>query len=137
MVQKAARQRRFSDEDVGEIIVLASRLDSAAHTDDGLDAGDVRRIAEELGIDPAAVAEAIARHAGRRRRGRRRHLTRRLSRLVLSVHTLLYGTSMVGLAAIDLAEGGGFDFLHYPLFGWGVVLAWHVGLTWLFRRSGR
>lgn len=129
--------RRYTDEEVGEIIRIASRLDDAVMglPSAGLSLGDVRRIASELGIADSAVAEAVARHALEERRRSRFGRLRRVWRLALNVHLFVYATAIVGMAGIDLVSGGGFDFVQYPLFGWGVLVAWHAGLTWLLGRN--
>jgi len=130
-------EHRFSDEDVGEIIRLASRLDDqvTGATDPGLGLADVHRIAGELGISSEAVAKAISSHARGVRRERRRTRLRQAWRRTLQAHGLVFGTSMAGLAGLDLAMGSGFDFVQYPFFIWGTILAWHGGLTWLLGRS--
>lgn len=129
--------RRYTDEEVGEIIRIASRLDDAVMgvPSAGLSLVDVRRIASELGIADSAVAEAVARHAVEERRRSRFGRLRRVWRLALNVHLFVYATGIVGMAGIDLVGGGGLDFVQYPLFGWGILVAWHAGLTWLLGRN--
>lgn len=138
-MQRQRIERRFTDEEVGAIIQLASRLDDAVTgtPDEGLSLSEVRRIAGELGIAEAAVDEAVARHAVSQKRTRRRLRLRRVWRLILEAHALIYAVAISGIGAIDLVEGGGFDFVQYPAFGWGVLLAWHAGLTWLVGREAQ
>lgn len=136
-MERRTQRHRYSDEEVGDIIRLASRLDPAPHRDEDLDADAVRRIAAELGIGEQAVDRALADHSSLRRRRRWGARARKLSVLTLEAHALFYAVSMSGLAAIDLAEGGGFDFVHYPLFGWGILLGWHGGVLWLIHRRSR
>ncbi len=136
-MQRQRTERRFSDKEVGAIIQLASRLDDAVmgSPDVGLSLSDVHRIAAELGIAESAVNEAVAMHAVAQKRTKRRSRLRRAWRLVLEAHALIYAVAMTGIGAVDLAAGGGLDFVQYPAFGWGILLAWHAGLTWLVGRE--
>jgi hypothetical protein len=135
--QRDLGDRRFTDEEVGEIIRLASRLDDAVMGTPapGLSFEDVRRIAAELGIPESAVVEAAARQAVESKRSRRLGSLRKAWRTMLQVHTFVYATTIVGIGAIDLVSGNGFDFVQYPMFGWGIILAWHGGLSWLLGRN--
>ncbi|MGF1666574.1 MAG: 2TM domain-containing protein [Acidimicrobiia bacterium] len=135
--QRDLGDRRFTDEEVGEIIRLASRLDDSVMgaAEPGLSFADVRRIASELGIPEAAVAEAAARQGVESKRSRRLGRLRRAWRTTLQIHGFVYVTTIAGIGAIDLAGGNGFDFVQYPMFGWGIILAWHGGLTWLLGRK--
>ncbi len=136
-MQRQRIERRFTDEEVGAIIQLASRLDDAVlgSPDAGLSLSDVHRIAAELGIGEPAVDEAVAKHGVAQKRTKRRSRLRRAWRLVLEAHALIYAVAITGFGAVDLAAGGGLDFVQYPAFGWGVLLAWHAGLTWLVGRD--
>jgi hypothetical protein len=136
-MQRQRIERRYTDEEVGEIIRLASRLDDAVMgpADSGLSLGDVQRIASELGIDETYVVQAAARYALDDRKARRRTRIRRFWVMAVKVHGFIYGTAIAGMAAIDLATGSGFDFVQFPAVGWGVLLAWHFGFTWLLQRS--
>lgn len=135
--QRNLGNRRFTDEEVGEIIRLASRLDDAVMgaPAPGLSFEDVRRIAAELGIPESAIAEAAARQAVESKRSRRLGRLRKAWVATLQIHMFVYATTVVGIGAIDLVSGNGFDFVQYPMFGWGVILAWHGGLTWLLGRN--
>jgi hypothetical protein len=134
--QRLSTDRRFTDEEVGEIIRLASRLDDSVMgaPQPGLSLDDVVRIAGELGIPESVVAEAVARQATSSKWDRRLGRLRRAWRATLRIHLFVYATTIGGIGLIDLAEGGGFDFVQYPMVGWGVLLAWHGGLTWLLGR---
>lgn len=136
-MQRQGIERRYTDEEVGEIIRLASRLDDnvAGHSELGLTLADISRIASELGIDEAYVTEAANRYAVDDRKARRRSRMRGFWVRVLQIHALIYATAIAGFAVIDLATGSGFDFVQYPAVGWGVLLGWQAGLTWLLGRS--
>jgi hypothetical protein len=135
--QRNLEDRRFTDEEVGEIIRLASRLDDSAlgAAEPGLSFEDVRRIASELGIAESAVVEAAARQVLTSKRSRRLGRLRRAWLATLQIHAFIYATTIAGIGAIDLVSGNGFDFVQYPMFGWGIILAWHGGLTWLLGRN--
>jgi hypothetical protein len=139
MRRRVELPQRFTDEDVGEIIRLAARLDNAVMglPEPGLTLDDVTRIAGEMGIPPSAVAQAVSAHLAESRRERRRFRLRAFWRRMLQVHLFLYGSTVTGLAAMDYLTGGGFEFVQYVASGWGVLLAWQAGLVWLFGRSPR
>ncbi len=135
--QRNVGNRRFTDEEVGEIIRLASWLDDSTMgvAEPGLSYADVRRIAGELGLPESAVAQAVARQAVESRRSRRLGRLRKAWLATLQVHGFVYATTIAGIGAIDLVSGDGFDFVQYPMFGWGIILAWHAGVTWLLGRQ--
>lgn len=137
MQRERSIERLYSDEEVGEIIRLASRLDDSVvgPGSGGLSLDDVKRIASELGIDETYVVRAATRYAIDSRKTQRRSKVRGFWFLALKVHAFIYGTAVAGMAAIDLATGGGFEFVQFPAIGWGVLLAWQGGLTWLFQRD--
>lgn len=136
-MQRQRADRRYTDEEVGEIIRLASRLDDSVvgPAESGLSLSDIKRIATELGIDESYVVQAATRHAVDDRRTRRSSKVRGFWSLALKVHGFIYGTTIAGLAALDLLSGGGLDFVQYPAVGWGVLLAWQAGFTWLVQRN--
>jgi hypothetical protein len=136
-MQRQDVDRRYTDEEVGEIIRLASRLDDSVvgPSSTGLSLGDIKRIAAELGIDESYVVEAATRYTVEGRKEQRRSKLRNFWLFVFKVHGFVYGTAIAGIAAVDLATGSGVDFVQYPAIGWGVLLAWHGGFTWLMTRK--
>jgi hypothetical protein len=136
-MQRERVDRRYTDEEVGEIIRLASRLDDSVMgpSSTGLSLGDIKRIASELGIDESYVVQAATRYAAEGRKEQRRSRFRDFWVATFKVHGFIYGTAILGIAAIDLATGSGLDFVQYPAIGWAVLLAWHGGFTWLVGRN--
>jgi hypothetical protein len=131
------RERRYTDEEVGQIIALAGRLDDAVSIDDpGLDTAAVVRVAQELGISEASVVLAIARHGAGRRAVRLGRAGKRVWRVLFAVHLFCYLSTVVFMGALDLVTGDGFQFTQYVVFGWGLVVVWHGATLWWIRNSG-
>lgn len=126
-------ERRFSVEEVGELIDLAARLDELA-TSDGLLYDDLLGVADEVGISPAAIERALVEERANRRwmtkqAGRR---VRRRMRFVR--HTVVYAVVVSSLFLIDALNGGGWWFFYVAAL-WGALLALH-GMRFVTRKSG-
>jgi hypothetical protein len=123
---RLARQT-FTPEQVGEVIGLATELERPP-TDESLTYGQLVDVARELGISPAAVAEAVGLWDEKRRR-RARESVRSLKRRVrhhrrlrrFYRHLAVYLTVVIGLALLDWASGPGW-WVEWIIFGWGILV---------------
>jgi len=126
-------ERRFSAEEVGELIDLAARLDELA-TSDGLVYDDLLRVADEVGISPAAIERAVVEDRASRRRITKQARKRVRRRMRFVRHTVVYAVVLSSLLLIDALNGGGWWF-YYVAALWGAALALQ-GTRFLTRRSG-
>jgi hypothetical protein len=149
-MEEQEERRRFSREEVGELIETATRLDQMRAEGEGLDEHDVRQVAAELGISKEALqraldqqaereaAEAAAERAAEETRAAevaRSEEQRRDRQKAINewkAHTTSYLSVIGGLAVIDWFTGGGFDWVFYPAAGWGIAYVIHT-LNVLFR----
>jgi SOS response regulatory protein OraA/RecX len=131
--------RRFSHEEVGEVIEMATRLQQLGDGKDStLSYGELRRVAAELGISDEALVQAVAKRLERDRIDRveareqaRLDAKRRQRVNEWKAHAASYLGVIGGLAAIDLFSGGGFDWFFFPAAGWGIGLAIHTIMVWM------
>lgn len=142
MDREELSRRRFSQEEVGELIETASRLDHLS-VENGLSFEELRRVALELGISDRALLEAVAREIEAERATREQETAesealekkarRRRKRInEWKSHLVSYVSVIGGLAAIDWFSGAGFDWFFFPAAGWGIGLVIHT-FTVLFR----
>ena len=142
MDREELERRRFTQDEVGELIETASRLDHLT-TENGLSFQELRRVATELGISDKALLEAVARELDAERAAREKEAAaqeaeekkRKRRRKTLNEwksHLTSYIAVIGGLAAIDWFSGGGLDWFFYPAAGWGIGLVIHT-LNVLFR----
>lgn len=134
----------FSSDEVGEVIAAAAEVAAERErfergVDEGLTYGDLRAIAAEVGVDERDLLAALARrHAADEPAGWRDRLRARRERArgtLWRLHVAWYAGMTPGLAIIDLATGGGLDWVWYPAGSWGGVLAAHGIFRWLSRRG--
>jgi len=125
--------RRFSVEEVGGLIDLAARLDELA-TPDGLVYDDLLRVADEVGISPAAIERAVVEDRANRRRMTKQARKRVRRRMRFVRHTIGYAVVVSSLFLIDALNGGGWWFFYIAAL-WGAALALQ-GTRFLTRRSG-
>ena len=133
MRELQADEQRFSVEEVGELIDLAARLDELA-TSDGLLYDDLLRVADEVGISPAAIERAVVEDRASRRRITKQARKRVRRRMRFVRHTVVYAVVVSSLLLIDALNGGGWWFF-YAAALWGAALALQ-GTRFLTRRSG-
>jgi hypothetical protein len=134
--------RRFTREELGEVIELATRLEhSRQSTDDpGMSLQDLRAIAGELGISDAALLEAVASQLGARddekarlRVEAKRDAKWREAVRAWKLHLGVYLSTMLGLSVIDFASDDGIDWVIYPAAAWGIGVLIHGVTTWAER----
>jgi putative flippase GtrA len=133
MGELQADEQRFSVEEVGELIDLAARLDELA-TSDGLLHEDLLRVADEVGISPAAIERAVVEDRATRRRMTKQARKRVRRRMRFVRHAVVYAVVLSSLLLIDALNGGGWWF-YYVAALWGAALALQ-GTRFLTRRSG-
>lgn len=144
MQEESHRPRRFSGDEVGELIETATRLDQLRSEGEGLDEDDVRQVAAELGISSEALdraldermrAEAARRsstqaaaqaEAARVAAEEERRLQRHKALNEWRSHVASYVGVIGGLAALDWFSGDGFDWFFYPAAGWGIAILVHT-----------
>ncbi len=115
---------RYTADEAGELIQLATKLDDLVERDD-LSYEQVVKVAEELGITRRAVSRAVK---ARERQDRidtkvAQRTVRRKLRFIR--HTAAYVLGVGALVLIDILGGGGWWFF-YAAAVWGVVLALHA-----------
>ena len=129
--------RRFSQEEVGDLIETASKLEWAAATSptDDVSLDELKSIAAEMGISDQALAAALAKQAKEEREAaavleEERAKARRVKAAWLAwrTHIAVYVAVLLGLAVIDLMTGGGIDWVQWPAAGWGIGLLAHTGV---------
>jgi hypothetical protein len=126
-------ERRYSVDEVGELIDLAARLDELA-TSDGLVYDDLLRVADEVGISPKAIERAVVEDRATRRRMTKQARKRVRRRMRFVRHTVVYAVVVSSLFLIDALNGGGWWFFYIAAL-WGAALALQ-GTRFLTRRSG-
>ena len=127
--------RRFSRQEVGDLIETATRLDGLATegVSEDVSWAELRQIAAELGISDEALLHAVAeRLESERARSEaaaeeeEKAEQRRQAWLGWRVHLASYVAVMTGLLLLDLVTGGGIDWVVYPAIGWGIGLLVHT-----------
>ena len=126
-------ERRYSVEEVGELIDLAARLDELA-TSDGLLHDDLLRVAEEVGISPAAIERALVEERANRRRMTKQARKQVRRRMRFIRHAVVYAVVVSSLFLIDALNGGGWWFFYVAAL-WGALLTLQ-GIRFLTRKSG-
>ena len=127
------QQRRFSTEEVGELIDLAARLDDLAPSS-ALSYDDLVRVAGEVGISREAIERAVATDGADRRRLAKQAKKRVRRRMRFVRHAVVYAVVVSSLLLVDALNGGGWWF-YYVAALWGAVLVLQ-GMKFLTRRSG-
>jgi hypothetical protein len=133
---------RFSQEEVGELIETATRLDGLVG-DRGLSLEELRGVAAELGISDDALLEALETRLHAERKAREEEArqvassaatasTRRAQVNGWKQHTAAYLGVNGGLAILDLITGSGFNWFFYVAAAWGIGYLIH-SLMVLFR----
>jgi hypothetical protein len=121
MPQTKSADQRFTQEQAAQIIRQATEYSlgnaGAAH----LTEGDVRHLAQELGVDGEAIDRALA---GARDRAK---VSRQARSALMAVvgHAGTYAIVIAGLAVIDVVSGPGW-WVQWPAIGWGMGLALHA-----------
>ena len=136
MDREELSKRRFTQDEIGELIETASRLDQLS-LEKGLTYDELRRVALELGISEEALARAVAQEQEAQRAAeeqreavreaeRKRHKRRRKEINEWKAHAASYVAVICGLGLIDWISGGGFDWFFYPAAGWGIGFLVHT-----------
>lgn len=144
MERDELESRRFSQEEVGELIETATRLDQLRHEGRGLSVDELRQVALELGISDealltavhqrmeqdrtaaAAAAEDENRRTKEAKADQKRRAARRSQINEWKEHVASYIGVMAGLAAFDWFPDQSFDWVVWPAAGWGIGLAIHT-----------
>ncbi|NNF62897.1 MAG: Pr2TM family membrane protein [Acidimicrobiia bacterium] len=129
--------RQYSTEEVGDIIDVASRLESLTkerkrQMRTGVTYEQLVEIASEFGISEEAVLRALDTSNAVAPATAAPSKAPRWSRL-LRFHAATYATTMAGLTIIDIAEGEGLDWVWFPAAGWGIWLSFHALLNHYYR----
>jgi DNA-binding transcriptional MerR regulator len=135
-------RRRFSQDEVGELIETATRLDGLAG-DSGLSLDELRGVAAELGISDDALLEALETRLRAEREERAEQAQEAVSSAATAnarraqinewkQHTAAYLGVNGGLAILDLITGSGFNWFFYVAAAWGIGYLIHSLLV-LFR----
>lgn len=144
MDREELERRRFSQEEVGELIETATRLDGLVD-EGGLSLDELRDVASELGISDDALLEALERRLIEERTEREEQAIEQASRSAREEarqsqvrewkeHTAAFLGVNGGLATLDLITGGGFDWFFYVTAAWGIGYLIHTLLV-VFRSS--
>lgn len=126
-------ERRYSLDEVGEIMDLAARLDELA-TSNGLSYDEMLRVGDEVGISRPALERAVAQDRASRRRSAKLAKKQVRRRMRFIRHATVYLVVVSSLLLIDALSGGGWWF-YYVAAIWGALLALQ-GMKFLTRRSG-
>lgn len=126
-------EQRFSVEEVGELVDLASRLDDLA-TGSGLSYDELIRIADEVDISRAAIERAVVEDRAERRRMTKRARKQVRRRMRFIRHATVFAVVVSALFLIDALGGGGWWFYYVGAI-WGAVLALQ-GTRFVTRRQG-
>lgn len=118
-------QARYSREELQAILHTA--LSRQQHTGDYA-RSDLLETARELGLSEADISAAEAELADRTALQTEVARQKRMARQGMVAHTLSFAVVNAGLYAIDLLTPGG-PWFFWPLAGWGVGLAIHLGTT--------
>lgn len=129
--------RRFTQEEVGDLIETASKLEWAAATSSTSDVSldELKSIAAEMGISDQGLAAALAKQereerelAAVRDQARRRERRVRAAWMAWRTHIAVYVAVILGLAVLDLMTGDGINWVQWPAAGWGIGLLAHTGV---------
>ena len=127
--------RRYTQEEVGDLIETASKLEWAAATSATSDVSldELKSIASEMGISDKALAAALARQEREDREAqvaldekRVREERVKANWLAWRTHIAVYVAVLLGLTVIDLMTGAGW-WVQWPAAGWGIGLLAHTG----------
>jgi hypothetical protein len=131
-------QRRFNQEEIGELIETATRLDQLRHDGQGLGIDELRQVATELGISDEALLSAVhhrmetereaarmaaeqeQRTADEANAERERKQGRRARPNEWKSDVASYVGVIAGLAAFDWFPDRSFDWVFWPAAGWGI-----------------
>ncbi|MDH4115863.1 MAG: 2TM domain-containing protein [Acidimicrobiia bacterium] len=127
--------RRFNQDEVGEFIEAAKRLDQDRGGADGLTVDDLRRVALELRVSDEAILEVVQARmldesgaVDRETTGSNRPAQLMERRASLTT----YFATIAGLAAFDWFADQSIDCVWWPAAGWGVAVGIQT-LNVLFR----
>lgn len=127
--------RRFSRDEVGDLIETATRLDrlSSEGVTGEVSWAELRQIASELGISDEALLHAVAQRLEIDRAASEAEAEehekaeqRRKAWLGWRAHMASYVAVMIGLLMLDLVTGDGIDWFVYPAIGWGIAILIHT-----------
>jgi hypothetical protein len=138
MERDELERRRFNQEEIGELIETATRLDQLRHDGQGLSIEELRQVATELGISDEALLAAVHDRMESERKGseaaaeqerrkaseeeaeqtRREKRRTRLNEWKSDLAT--YVGVIAGLGAFDWFPDQSFDWVFWPAAGWGI-----------------
>jgi len=143
-MDEQSQQRRFFEEEVGELIETATRLDQLRHEGPGLGEEELRQVAAELGVSEAALQRALDQRAEQEAAHRAARQARQEAQAAEAAaeakrvrkrqkaindwksHAASYVGVIGGLAAIDWFSETGFDWFFFPAAGWGIGFLIHT-----------
>lgn len=116
-----ATERRYSQNEVREILRRAQSTDTVEKDDHGLSRQELLETAREVGLNEAAVSTALARYDSEQELSRYENEARALGQRAFVTHAIVYICVGALLVGINLMAGG-------PLWCWIPLLAWGLGL---------
>ena len=116
---------RYSKDELQAI--LGTALQRQGHSGD-YGRADLLETARELGLSEAEVLAAEAELADKRELDAEINKQRQMARQGMVAHTVSYAVVNAGLYVVDILTPGG-PWFYWPLLGWGIVLAIHLGTT--------
>lgn len=137
MTQESS-ERRYSREEVGDLIETASKLEWSTATSSDVSLEELKSIASELGISDAALSAALAKQRAQEERNEReidaqrdeqRKRQQRVARAWRDwrAHIGAYVGVILGLTVMDALTGPGW-WVQWPAVGWGIGLLSHTGV---------
>lgn len=112
---------KFTDQETERIIARAARI---GHNN-SVSRIELLRIADQMGIDPKAVARAIEEEKREHEKEEKRQKKRQCYLKGFYSHLLSYCIVIGFLFIIDVLSGTGWWFF-WPMLGWGVGIAFHA-----------
>lgn len=131
--------RQYTTEEVGDIIDVASRLQSltterkqAMRT--GVTYDQLVEIASEFGIAEESVLRALENSSAKEASPTKAAPP---PSLLFRLHVASYSSVMAGLTIIDIADGDGLEWVWFPAAGWGMWLMLHALIRHYVRSARR
>ncbi len=136
LMTQEQQPRRYTQDEVGDLIETASKLEWAAATSSTTDVSleELKSIASEMGISDQALAAALAKQQREdreaevvRAEARKRQKRVKAAWTAWRTHIAVYVAVILGLAVLNLITGGP-AWVQYPAAGWGIGLFVHTAV---------
>ena len=111
----------FTDEETERIIARAARISRS----NSVSRVELLRIADQMGIDPKAVAQAIEDEKREYEKQEKQKAKRKKYLAGFYSHLATYSIIIGFLFTIDVLSGSGWWFF-WPMLGWGIGIAFHA-----------